>query len=271
MAAQSGNYDLTKKQIKFLCLDFLASKKQRPQSRFGCYLLVGSDKFSDLARYVETRVFDETFQNNHIVMLKEYGPYDVSSIFFVVIDHLKRMPIGAMRIILPSKVGLKTLVDLESSPLMIKPMQFYEAYKIKESQCVDLATIAVDKDYRGRTHSYLPSLLLYRSLYLWILQDQQYERVVAIIDQKPYRLLLKLGMPFKTIMGSDSFSYLNSSVSFAVQAKTSDFLPSVSARANRYLLSPRLTNQYMRRLMRRLINGRGLDDMINLLQTEGKN
>jgi hypothetical protein len=265
MALKAGRYNLTKTQIKALCSNYLGSLDHKPSTRFGCYLFEGTDDFSDLARYVETEVFDETFKNNHRVMLKEYGPYDISSLFFVVIDHVTSMPIGAMRVILPGKAGLKTLVDLTNTPLKLQPNHFFEAYNILPSQCVDLATIAVARDYRGRTYKYLPSLLLYRSLYVRVLKDRKYKRVVSIIDQRPFEMLLKLGMPFETILKSKPFSYLNSGVSFAVQAKTDNFLSSVSTQASRYGRSLRPTNQYMRRLMRRLISGRGLDSMIDFL------
>jgi hypothetical protein len=260
----TGKYDLPKKQVNDLCKAFLT--KSNLKTHFGCYLIEGTDKYSDLARYVEAKVFDETFKNDAATMLAEYGPYDRFSTFFVVIDHKGKMPVGALRVIKPSNRGLKSLVDLKTTPLKITAADIYKTYKIKPSECVDLATIAVEKQYRGRTYNFIPSLLLYRALYSQVLQDPSYLQVVSIVDKKPFELLLSLGMPFTPILNSKPFSYLSSDISYAVCAYTADFLPSVTKKASRYRFSPRPSRQYMRRLMLQLINGKGLDHMMGYLR-----
>jgi hypothetical protein len=255
-------YDLPENRVNKLCAVFLRSVPFHPASRFGCYILDSQDKYSDLGRYIEGKIFNETFSNDPLLMMKEYGPYDTASTLFVVIDHETKMPVGSLRIIRPSKAGLKSLVDLASTPLQITPSQFYKEYSLNPRECVDLAIIAVERRYRGKKFDFIPSLLLYRTLYTQVLLDSRYAAVVSIIDKKPYHLLLNLGMPFKPIFDSHPFTYLNSGVSYAVFARTSDFLPSVSQKVKRYRWAPSPTKQYMRRMMQKLIDGKGLDHMM---------
>ena len=46
-------------------------------------------------------------------MKTEFGPYDESSVFFVVMDTKAKVPAGVLRMIRNSSVGLKTIVDLD--------------------------------------------------------------------------------------------------------------------------------------------------------------
>lgn len=259
-------YDLSLETINQLCRQFLMASPNQPATHFGCYILDGMDKFSDLGRYIEGKIFNETFKNDPRIMLKEYQPYDKASTFLIVIDHQIQMPVGVMRIIKDSKAGLKSLIDLKDTPLEISARQFYEAYQIKPSGCIDIATIAVERGYRGRTFGYIPSLLLYRALYTQILTDPKVQAVVAIIDEKPYKLLLALGMPFKPIFNSRPFTYLSSDISYALWAKTEDFLPSVRQQARQYRWTVSPSRQYLRRMMLRLMDGQGLDHMMGYLR-----
>jgi hypothetical protein len=108
----------------------------------------------------------------------------------------------------------------------------------------------------------IPSLLLYRSLYTTVLSDPKIKAAVAIIDERAYGLLLRLGMPFKPLFGSSSFAYIDSKASYAVYAYSHEFLPSVVKQARRHRYSLSLTRHYIARMLKKLINGKGLDHMI---------
>jgi hypothetical protein len=254
-------YSLTDQQVKKLVRDFLWTVK-KPASRFGCYMIPGTDKYSDLGRHVEGQVFYEIFRNDAKVMVKEYGPYEDASILFVVIDHNTEMPVGALRVIEHSDAGLKTHIDLVNTPLRIKPEHVYKTYDVAPPEVVDIGTLAVDKAYRGRKYDFIPSLLLYRALYTEVITNPKNRMMVSIIDEKPYLQLLRLGMPFKPILNSSHFPYIDSEKSYAVYAYTSEFLPSVRRKTRLYLLSISPTHQYMRRMMRKLMHGKGLDHMM---------
>jgi len=257
----SSRYDLTDTEVNKLCWEFLKTVK-RPDSRFGCYITVGKDKFANLARHVESKVFHETFKNDPAVMVKEYGPYDTASTFFMVIDHETAMPVGALRVIEHSEAGLKVHTDLINTPLKLKPAHLHDHYKVSPAETVEVGTLAVERGYRGRKFGFIPSLLLYRALYTEVISHPKNKMVLSVIDQKPYHQLLRLGMPFKPVLNSGPFPYIDSEASYSVYAYTSDFYPSVRRKSRFYLWSVRPSRQYMRRMMRQLMHGRGLDHMM---------
>lgn len=132
---------------------------------FGVYALEGGDPAAELGRHVERRVFGEYFGNSPHLLAAEYGPYEYSSLFLCVVDHRRRVPAGVIRVILPGPAGSKSLHDLETvwgqdlddvcarSGVMFDPDRIW-----------DVATLAVESDYRGATTNGLVSLALYQAL-----------------------------------------------------------------------------------------------------------
>src|SRR5580700_11513343 len=117
----------------------------------GVYLFRATDPAAELARHVERVVFMETFGNTPELLAKEYAPYEDASIFLCVVDHLRRVPAGTMRIVLPSVVGFKTLDDAE--PVWGEPVAAMAArtdIDIDLARTWDIATLAVDPAYRGK-------------------------------------------------------------------------------------------------------------------------
>ena len=58
-------------------------------------------------------MFLEAFGNTAELLADEYGPYEASSFFICVVDHLRMLPAGVMRVVLPSPRGFKSLNDIE--------------------------------------------------------------------------------------------------------------------------------------------------------------
>src|SRR5207244_12012674 len=85
---------------------------RRPAQPFGVYLLGPEESGAELARHVERAVFLEAFGNTQELVASEYGTYEPASVFFVVLDHRRRLPAGMMRVIVPSNVGCKSLDDI---------------------------------------------------------------------------------------------------------------------------------------------------------------
>lgn len=225
---ETPSYEFSQAEVRNLCGDFLESREIRPDSPFGCYITKGTNKYSNLGRYVESTVFSESFQNSSETMSREYGPYDQASTFFVVVDHEQQMPVGVMRIIENSPSGLKSLVDLPNTELNILPEDVYQAYSMLPDKCVDLATLAILKDYRGPAANFLPATLMYRTLYLQVLSNPEFSHVIGIVDQGAKRNLDFLKFPFKTIFDSGAFNYLDSPNSYALFAETAAFFPQLT-------------------------------------------
>jgi hypothetical protein len=226
-------YDISVEEAKELCGDFLSTREGKPEAQFGCYRVSGVDRYSNMARFVESKVFDEYFENKASFMAEQYGPYEDCSNYFVVIDHEAQLPVGAMRLIEYSESGSKSLVDLKE-PFGIEAEDIYEAYGIEPEKCADIATLAILKEYRGSRAHHLPSLLMYRSLYLTTLSNPDYSHTVAIMDVKAEEALHRLKFPFKPIFGTEPFSYLDSPESRAIYAKNSEFKPQLNYWASKF-------------------------------------
>jgi hypothetical protein len=209
-------YDLLPGEIYGLSqvlLEFHEENEDLLKQPYGCYVVHGTNPFANLARHVDAKVFEESFGNTAPIMEKEYGPYEASSVHFIIMDHQKRLPIGSMRIVYNSAAGLKSVEDLHKTNArtpegqIITPPMVYANYNADPDSCVDVATAAVVKGHRKNG---IPSHLLYRTLYLTIAANQDdFSHILAIMDTKAERTLHKMRMPFKPILDSEPFSYLD--------------------------------------------------------------
>ena len=189
----------------------------------GVYVFHARDEASDLARHVERVVFMETFGNTPELLAKEYEPYDEASIFFCVVDHLRRVPAGAMRVLLPSAAGFKTLDDAE--PVWGEPVTAMAArtgIEIDLARTWDIATLAVAPEYRGKATMGLVSMGLYQALAL-ATPRCGIDWLVAILDVPVFRMIRwKLRMPMAGFAGVTAQPYLGSPASMPVWCNVSD-------------------------------------------------
>lgn len=228
-------YDLTGDEVHSLCQEFLASPERKlPESRFGCYIVQSDHPYSNLGRYVESTVFYETFGNDPELFEKEYGPYDKSSEFYIAIDHKAEIPIGVMRVIKNSEAGLKYFEDLSKLELGFTKEDICRGYGADPNRCAEVGTLAVLEKYRGDKYAHLPSLLTYRTLFLQILNNPDFDYVLAMIDKKAERNLNLLKFPFEPVFESGYFSYLDSEETRALIAKTTMFEPQLTYWIDRF-------------------------------------
>lgn len=128
---------------------------------FGAYVFAADDPRSALARAVEVEVFGEVFGNPPELLTAEYGAYEPATVFFCIVDHRNARPAGMKRVILDSPLGLKTLADIEEGPWATPVVDVLAGTGIEldPARTVDVATLGVGRDYRGR-NSGLISLAL---------------------------------------------------------------------------------------------------------------
>lgn len=81
---------------------------------FGAYIFHSDEPGAELARAVERAVFLEAFDNTPDLLAREYGPYESGSVFICVLDHLRGVPAGMMRVLMSSPAGFKSLNDIET-------------------------------------------------------------------------------------------------------------------------------------------------------------
>jgi hypothetical protein len=189
----------------------------------GVYLFHATDPVSELARHVERVVFMETFGNTPELLAKEYAPYEESSIFLCVVDHLRGVPAGTMRILLPSPAGFKTLDD--AAPVWGEPIEAMATrtgLAIDLARTWDIATLAVAPEYRGKATMGLVSIGLYQALAM-ATPRCGIEWLLAILDVPVLRMIRwKLRMPMAGFAGVTAQPYLGSPASMPVWCNVSD-------------------------------------------------
>lgn len=178
---------------------------------FGAYVFSWQDPLSEPARRLETQVFLEAFGNTSDLLSSEYGPYDQSSLFVCVVDHVRGVPAGMMRVLTPSPRGFKSLIDIEQvwgEPLDV--VLGRTGLVMDTSRTWDIATLAVAPDYRGTAAQGLVTMGLYQTLTLAAFRHG-IRWFVAILDLPVFRLLrLKLRMIFSEYEGLAPLPYLGS-------------------------------------------------------------
>jgi hypothetical protein len=243
-------YDLREEEVGALTREVLETYPTAEGVKYVCFVIDGFGRYSNLGRSVEVKVFEATFGNDAAVMQEEYGPYEGASSFILIIDKANCFPVGALRIIKNSCVGLKTLVDIERPPLSISEQEMTSFHGVDTlDSCWDVGTLAVVKEERNTASDFMVSTALYRTLYTEAVK-YGIEHLVSIIDQKAYENLKFLGVPFIPMVHSDYFSYLNSKKSIAVHGHVTDFFDKVDS--YRESLTPRVRQMigpYIDRLM----------------------
>jgi N-acyl-L-homoserine lactone synthetase len=208
----TARYDLDPAAVQRITTEFLAAY---PTGGRFVTAVVGPD--SDLAavgRTLERQVFEETFGNDATVMAAEYGPYEASSLFFVVIDRKRGVPAGVARMIESRGAGVKT-VDDAPQHIGADVATILAAHGMTGEKVWDCATLAVLPQYRGRRSALLVSTMIYRT-FLVMGRRHGVRHAVSMLDRGAYRNLKLIGVPMRTLADSGPFEYLGSAENRAV-------------------------------------------------------
>lgn len=177
----------------------------------GAYVFGPYEAGAELARHVELAVLLEAFGNTAELLDEQYRAYDATSVFFCVIDHRRRLPVGMMRLVVPypGGPGLKSLNDVEAvwgTPATV--LMARSGGPDPRAATWDVATLAVMPEYRGAAAAGLVSLALYQSV-LACTQRLGIDWIVAIVDMTVYRMSrVKFREPF--VAYGPARSYLGS-------------------------------------------------------------
>ena len=138
---------------------------QRPR-RSGSTCCPSARPAAELARSVERDVFLEYFGNTPRCWPRSTGPTSRAASSSAWSTTVAGPAAGAMRLILPSPAGLKTLDDLERAWAATGAARCCTApgSTSRRAQVWDIATIAVTPDYRGASSDGLISLALYQGV-----------------------------------------------------------------------------------------------------------
>ena len=260
------NYELSAQDERLLCEQIIEQNPDIAGQMFACFAFRGDSPFANLGRSKEAEIFNDTFANDIDTMTKQYGPYEANSIFFVTIDPINKKVVGVLRAIENSDIGLKTLNDIQKPPLEISPQQFMEFHSVDDlNNCWDIGTVAVDKDYRGKTTGYIASALLYRSLFLKA-NKEGIKHFIAIVDNGAYKGLKMVGMPFVPILDREPFSYLGSEESTAVYGLVSsgpvEMQKLIDTLQQEFIDNGDTRKQQLAALINEIIHGSNIDQFI---------
>lgn len=140
------------------------------------------DPIANLARVNEQRVFERDLGENHTpeLMMREYGPYETDSVFYLAFDARERRVVGSSRGIYGTGISPPKVFDLvEGDPTcradvlerFNRPLDMALVRSLhdmhREDGILDFATLAVAPDARYLARvagSVRPSILLYSAM-----------------------------------------------------------------------------------------------------------
>jgi hypothetical protein len=243
--------------------------------------VVGPDsELASVGRDLERQIFEETFGNSAAVMAAEYGPYEASSLFFVVIDRKRGVPAGVARMIESRGPGTKT-VDDAPQHIGTGVETILAAHGMTGEKVWDCATIAVLPEYRGGRSALLVSTMVYRT-FLVMGRRHGVRHAVSMLDKGAYRNLKLIGVPMRTLADSGPFEYLGAAENRAVHMYFPAIEGAVREQAARMRRAARpgltaLRRGGLRKLLSRRVaaevslrigTGRGVDDHIVVVPGE---
>ena len=229
-------YDMSDPERDALTEHFLSTKRVGC-NRFACFALEGMDPFANIARQLEREVFEASWGNDSATMKQEYGPYDESSLFFMVVDTHDKVPAAALRMIRNSPAGLKTIVDLDDcrkspiAPTAIPADEVMRHHGIDDlDRCWDGATAAIPRRYRRKlaaTHVHLMRIMALAAM------REDIQHFVAVLDAPVVRVARDiLGLPLIPLAGTPPFTHMDAPNNQAVYAHVPSLL-GLAGRRNR--------------------------------------
>ncbi|MFI7542789.1 hypothetical protein [Actinoplanes sp. NPDC049599] len=208
----TARYDLAPAEVRRITAEFLAAHPT--DGRFVTAVVGPDSELAAVGRALEKQVFTESFGNDATVMAAEYGPYEATSLFFVVIDRRRGMPAGVARMIESRGPGTKT-VDDAPQHIGADVATILAAHGMTGGKVWDCATLAVLPEYRGGRSALLVSTMIYRT-FLVLGRRHGVRHAVSMLDRGAYRNLGLIGVPMRTLAGSGPFEYLGSAENRAV-------------------------------------------------------
>jgi hypothetical protein len=239
----TARYDLEPAAVRRITADFLAAYPGR--GRFVTAVVGPGSELAAVGRALELQVFQEAFGNDAAVMTAEYGPYEDSSLYFVVIDRRRRVPAGVGRMIESRGAGAKT-VDDAPGHIGADVATILATHGMNGEKVWDCATLAVLPQYRGGRSSLLVSTMIYRT-FLVMGRRHGVRHAVSMLDKGAYRNLLRAGVPMRTLADSGPFEYLGSAENRAVHMDIPAIEPAVREHAARLRRAARPSLAALRR------------------------
>ena len=174
----------------------------------GLYVLRPEEEAAALPQFVANTVFDEAFGADPEMLNHEFSRYEHASVHVCVLDHKRRLPAGAMRLIVPSEAGLKTINEIE--PIWGLPYtELFDAADIvyDAPRTWNLATLAVAPEYRMPAFQGLITLALVQASSMIAARCEMLWTVATMYVPVLRMLQWKLHRPLTEFPGVEPKSY----------------------------------------------------------------
>ncbi len=181
----------------------------------GVYAFRPEEPGAALALSVEQTVFEEAIGDTAAAVLAdEFAPYDHASLLFCVLDQHRRLPAAMLRLILPSKAGLKSLNDLRPTWGMSAQELFAASeFDFDPNHTWDVATLAFGPEYRAAAFQGMVTMALCQSISM-LGSKIGFPWSIALLHVPVLRMLQwKLHRPFNEFEGVEPRPYLDSPAS----------------------------------------------------------
>jgi hypothetical protein len=181
----------------------------------GVYAFRPEEPGALLALAVEEQVFEEAIGDTAAaVVADQFSPYDHASMLFCVVDQQRKVPAAMLRLILPSKAGLKSLNDIEPT-WGVSPTQLFSAseFDYDPNHTWDVATLAIAPEYRAAAFQGMVTMALCQVISMLGLR-LGFSYSVAVLHVPVLRMLQwKLNRPFNEFSVVEPRPYLDSPAS----------------------------------------------------------
>jgi hypothetical protein len=181
----------------------------------GVYAFGPEDPGAELAFSVEEQVFEEALGDTAAaVVADQFSPYEHATLLFCVVDQHRKLPAAMLRLILPSKAGLKTIADIEPT-FGVPATELFAAnqFDFDPNHTWDVATLAIGAEYRTAAFQGMVTMALCQSVSV-LGRRLGFPYALAMLHVPVLRMLQwKLARPFNEFEGVEPRPYLDSPAS----------------------------------------------------------
>lgn len=160
----------------------------------------------------EAEIFLHSYGVSRADHIAEFAPYEHASTFIAVLDQFDDV-LGAMRIIKPGPVGLKTINESCGRPWNIDGHRAARAVGLDEASTWDVATVGVPRG-AGR-HRFAVTAALYHGLVLSA-RENSVRSLVMTLDERVRTILATTGLITNALPGARPGPFCGSKASTPV-------------------------------------------------------
>jgi hypothetical protein len=223
-----SRYDMNEQEVKDTVGKYL-SRPDLPRRRFVGISVRGDEPLSNIARWLEGQVFQDTFGHDTSEMVDMYGSVETDSTFLLVLDRRSKLPAGVMRLVGGNAAYTLTLAEASDYiPYSVEQIRLFHNIQ-EDEKAWDVATMAIAKPYRGKLFSQVAVSGMLERMFGMLGDQEGIVHVFTMLDAKARKSIDGVGIPFREMHGHPgAFQYKDSPATYALYGRYADFRISLS-------------------------------------------